>query len=262
MGAIRFAVAVTLGLVLAGALGCTTKNNDAGSGSGSGAGGASMSSPAGTGGAAPNTTGTGTGTGGATALPANGTGGASATGSGGAPSNDGSGGAASTGGHGADGGTASDAAAPSDAATLQDGEIPAEQCEAMVMAAGTTVTDCEKCLCQPGHCQPELAALTGDDAANALIACTKEHNCSGACCLCGAPCDSFGLNYGMGPCAAELEAAAGATPGAGVGNAATVTMNCPPTSTDPNSSCVKATTLGQCAADNCADVCPMPPACE
>jgi hypothetical protein len=63
--------------------------------------------------------------------------------------------------------TASDAAVPS------DGEVTTDQCTAMVMAAGTTVTDCERCLCEPGHCQAQLKALTGDKTANALIDCTK-----------------------------------------------------------------------------------------
>ncbi|MFI5308125.1 MAG: hypothetical protein ACHQ53_12270, partial [Polyangiales bacterium] len=157
---------------------------------------------------------------------------------------------------------AADGGMPADGSALADGEVPAEQCVASVMATGATITDCERCLCQPGHCQAQLKALDGDKAGNALVACTKQKNCADLCCLCGAMCDSLGANYGMGPCAAELETAAGATPGAGAAtNASILMMNCP-TTASPATSCSRAAALGQCVKDKCMDMCPQPPACQ
>jgi len=155
---------------------------------------------------------------------------------------------------------AADGSMPADGGPIPDGMVPAAQCESQVMASGTTITDCERCLCQPGHCQAELKALDGDTKANALITCTKTHPCADTCCLCGTMCDALGSNYGMGPCAKELEEAAGAMPGAGVGNASMLMSACPPT-TSPPTSCSKALALAQCVKDHCADMCPQPPAC-
>jgi hypothetical protein len=263
MATIRSGIALAVVFAITvGAQGCSKKPVGA-NGANTGSGGPGSVPAAGGGPVAGGTTGAPTS--GAANPSSNDSGGAPASGSGGsAPASSGSGGAPASGTSAGtmDAGTRSDGATPSDAAVLADGEVPPAQCEAKVMAAGTTITDCERCLCQPGHCQAQLQALEGDTKANALIACTKKHNCDTNCCLCGAPCDSLGANYGMGPCAAEFEAAAGATPGAGLSNVSILMMNCPPMSTDPKSSCVRASALGQCAKDKCADACPAAPTCQ
>lgn len=139
------------------------------------------------------------------------------------------------------------------------GEVPSAQCLADVMAAGTTVTACEMCLCQVGYCQKELMALKGDTNGNALVKCSQTKKCSGACCVCGAPCDSGGANYGMGMCFNEIEVAAGVAPGSGLLGAGDVMMNCAANGPDMNS-CARAVRLGECTAMKCMTEC-MTPTC-
>lgn len=141
------------------------------------------------------------------------------------------------------------------------GEVTSAQCLMDVMAAGTTVTACEMCLCQLGKCNKELTALKGDANGNALVKCSRDKDCSGTCCVCGvAECGAFGENYGMGPCSNEIETAAGVTPGAGaLTNGGAVMMNCAATGPD-TSSCARASRLGECSAMKCAAEC-MPTAC-
>ena len=134
------------------------------------------------------------------------------------------------------------------------------QCLMDVMAAGTTVTGCEMCLCKMDKCQAEMTALKGDTAGGALVKCSREKKCSGACCLCGAPCDPLGANYAQGMCASQTETAAGVTPGAGaLANGAMVQMNCAAAGPTTNA-CARATRLGECTAMKCMAEC-MPPAC-
>jgi hypothetical protein len=257
MDAIQRGIVMAAFVVLAvGAGGCSKKSSNTGGGSG-GFGPSFGGAINATGGTSPGATAQG----GAPAMSPSGSGGAIATGTGGAPMAmmPGTGGTLSM--AAMDASVAVDGAMPADGGALADGEVPAAQCAASVMAAGTTITDCERCLCQPGHCQAQLKALDGDKAGNALVACTKQKNCADLCCLCGATCDSLGANYGMGPCASELETAAGATPGAGVSNASILMMNCP-TTASPATSCSRAAALGQCVKDKCADMCPKPPACQ
>jgi hypothetical protein len=134
------------------------------------------------------------------------------------------------------------------------------QCLMDVMASGTTVTACQMCLCKMDKCQAEMNALKGDTNGAALVKCSQEKKCSGACCLCGAPCDPLGANYAQGMCAAQTETAAGVTPGAGaLANGAMVQMNCAANGPMTNS-CARATRLGECTAMKCMAEC-MPPAC-
>ncbi len=237
-------------------------NATGGNGAAVGTGGSSQL-PAGSGGAAVGTGGAGTGSGGTatgTGGTAAGTGGQMAAGTGGSMAmgtgGTGTGGATvGTGGMGAAGsGAAGSAGAGSDAGMV---DPSVQSCLDGVMAAGTTVGDCERCLCQAGNCQTELMALKDDAAGNAVVACAKTNNCSGTCCLCGATCDALGSNYAMGPCANEIETAAGVTPGAGaVTNGPMVMTNCATTGPDTNS-CARSARLAQCSADKCASACPM-----
>ena len=131
------------------------------------------------------------------------------------------------------------------------------QCLMDVMAAGTTVGACEMCLCKMDKCRAELAALKGDTKGNALVKCSREKKCSGACCVCGATCDA--LNYGTGPCITEIEKAAGVTPGQGLATAGDVMTNCAATGPE-TSSCARAVRLGECSAMKCMAEC-MTPTC-
>ena len=143
-------------------------------------------------------------------------------------------------------------------------DVSADECIARVMAAGTTVTDCETCLCQPGNCQAELDAMDGNAPANAMIDCIKGANCDATCCLCGAMCDSGGSNFGNGPCSDEIQTAAGVTPMTGVlggiANGAMVMTNCSPDGPADNA-CAIASRLGACIKDKCAAMCTQAPAC-
>jgi hypothetical protein len=142
------------------------------------------------------------------------------------------------------------------------GDVSAQECIDAVMAAGTTVTACEMCLCQPGNCQAELMAIDGDADANAMLMCVRENNCDGQCCLCGAPCMSLGQNYAMGPCAMEIEQAAGVTPGAGaLTNGSMVMMACA-TEGPADNSCANVSRIGQCVKDKCMTECTQAPACQ
>jgi hypothetical protein len=173
--------------------------------------------------------------------------------------------AGATGGAGESAGGAGEPAGGAGVAGQPSADVSADECVAALMAAGTTVTGCETCLCQPGNCQAELAALDGDVAGNAMIDCIRVNPCEGTCCLCGAVCDSaLGTNFGAGPCGAAVQTAAGVTPGIGtlaaIENAPTVMQNCAPTGPADNS-CARATRLAACVSDKCADVCPRAPAC-
>jgi hypothetical protein len=87
---------------------------------------------------------------------------------------------------------------------------------------------------------------------------TLENDCDQEYCLCGAKCAL--TNYGTGPCAAQMERAAGATPGIGLGNVAVVMRSCAPDGPVDNP-CAKATRLDLCIAEKCRDSCPLPPVC-
>jgi hypothetical protein len=194
-----------------------------------------------------------------------GTAGASTSGTGAGGMSVGGSTASGSGGSGTAGVSAGASAGASGAAAGASGGAGSDpattQCIADVMASGTTVTDCERCLCETANCQTEMNALKGDTAANALIACTKTHNCSGQCCLCktsgkGATCDSLGSNYATGDCAAEVETAAGVTPGAGaLTNGTKVKDACSDTGPDTNA-CARATRVATCATSKCKAQCP------
>jgi hypothetical protein len=107
-------------------------------------------------------------------------------------------------------------------------------------------------------CQAEMNAIKDDATANALATCGKANACAGQCCLCSTDGqgDTCGIaNYGSGVCADEVETAAGATPGAGLLNAGTVTTNCANAGPADNA-CARVTRLETCAANKCASECP------
>jgi hypothetical protein len=127
-------------------------------------------------------------------------------------------------------------------------------CLANFASSGSTASmACQTCLCQPANCVAELQAIEGDALAVAVVECAREAGCSGTCCLCGADCDIDAIGtYGMGPCAAEIEMAAGVTPGGGVFvNGTAVSTAC----MEATGSCGKAGALGDCSAMNCATEC-------
>jgi hypothetical protein len=139
--------------------------------------------------------------------------------------------------------------------------LTTEECLAGLMAAGMTVTACEMCACAEANCLDELDAVKDDLVAAAMIMCVQDNGCSDQCCLCNAPCDPLGGNYGMGPCTTQIETAAGVTPGAGaLVNGLTVMMVCSPTGPAENS-CAKAARVGECIATSCAAMCPSMTAC-
>jgi hypothetical protein len=133
-------------------------------------------------------------------------------------------------------------------------------CVTDVMAGGRDMA-CASCLCM--QCGPELTAVDGNAPANAMLDCIGMNNCVGQCCLCGAPCDPLGANYAMGPCAMEIETAAGVTPGAGaLANGAMVTMACDPAMSPATNACGNAARLGECLSMKCMAECPSTaPAC-
>jgi hypothetical protein len=134
----------------------------------------------------------------------------------------------------------------------------AAQCVHDAEAAGQTITDCETCLCMTDNCQVEMNAIKDDVDANALATCGKANACAGQCCLCSTDGhgDTCGVaNYATGVCADEVETAAGATPGAGLLNAATVMTNCANAGPEDNA-CARVTRLETCAAARCASECP------
>lgn len=131
---------------------------------------------------------------------------------------------------------------------------PDATCLAGFEASGSTASmECRNCLCQPDNCVAELMAIDGDAAATAVVECGREAGCSGTCCLCGESCDIDPIaTYGTGPCAAEIETAAGVTPGGGVlVNGTAVSTAC----MDTAGSCGKASALGDCSAEKCATEC-------
>jgi hypothetical protein len=134
------------------------------------------------------------------------------------------------------------------------GTMTVEECTAKVMAAGTTITACETCMCQPANCQTQLTAIDGDANANAMIKCIKEKMCTGLCCVCGNTATKCDIGtYGMGLCAAAFETAAGLTPGAGaIANGTKLGDGCKDTAT---TSCGKAAALGKCQTDKCKTEC-------
>jgi hypothetical protein len=139
------------------------------------------------------------------------------------------------------------------------GDPTVEQCLADALSAGQTVDDCIRCMCQTDKCQAQLNTATHDSKSNAVVVCSQEHACTDVCCLCGTnPC---GLsNYATGPCAAQVEAAAGVTPGGGLAGASTVASKCARNATDDNS-CYRVTVLADCERTKCADVCPVSTTC-
>jgi hypothetical protein len=140
-----------------------------------------------------------------------------------------------------------------------DQDQAATQCLNDAMAAGQTITDCERCLCQTGVCQTETNAIKDDVNANALVKCSQENMCSGQCCLCGGTC---GLqNYGDGPCASEAKVAAGVAPNSDIGAALTVMQQCAESGPE-DSACARAARLSACALSKCAAMCPNLPACQ
>lgn len=233
------------------ACGAEGADNPNTSGTGAPVPGGSLGTPMGgaSGMAGMTTTPAGTGATAGTTAPAAGTSGTAGKPAGGAGGMGGMGGMMMSGGAGGMGGSAG--------AGMSMGEA---QCLMDAMAAGTTITTCEMCLCKMDKCQAEMTALKGDTAGGALVKCSREKKCSGACCLCGAPCDPLGANYAQGMCASQTETAAGVTPGAGaLANGAMVQMNCAAAGPTTNA-CARATRLGECTAMKCMAEC-MPPAC-
>ena len=151
------------------------------------------------------------------------------------------------------------ASSPGTAGAEPGGALTPEQCLEGLMAAGQNITDCERCMCQPDGCLDQIAVLEDDVPGAEMISCVLENNCDQECCLCGAKC---GLTtYGDGPCAAQIERAAGVTPGRGLGNIAGVMEACVPGG-PPTNSCAKATRLGVCIGEKCGSMCPLPPVCQ
>jgi hypothetical protein len=175
---------------------------------------------------------------------ASGSGGAGGAEEGGSGGSSGNGGAGGNGGEGGSGGEVDQAA---------------EQCVNDSMAAGQTITDCERCLCQTGVCQTQMNAIKDDVNANALVKCSQENMCSGQCCLCGDTCSL--TNYGDGMCAAEAKVAAGVAPDSGLEAILTVMERCAEAGPE-DSACARAARLSACALSNCAAMCPNLPACE
>jgi hypothetical protein len=255
-----FALCLLLG---AGLFSCKKTMNSGGGAAGDGLAGTGVNGTAGTTGtsgtAAAGTSaasGGTTGTAGETAGKSGGSG-TGATAGTGASGTGATAGTAATAGTGAGGGSGTGATAGA-GGSGDDPSVGA--CLTAVMAADSTITaitDCERCLCAVGNCQPELTALKDDAKGNAVVICGKTHMCTGACCVCGAECDPLGGNYGNGPCLMEVETAAGVTPGQGAAaNGPTVGMNCDPTMNPPDNSCLHAAKLAKCTADKCKDMCP------
>ena len=156
-----------------------------------------------------------------------GSGGSSAGGTGGN-------GPAAEGGKGGSGGHAvadedsglSEPAAGGSGGAAGGGDAAYDQCLSDALSAGQTVDDCTHCLCQVDKCQAELNVATHDAKANTVVICSEEKKCTDLCCLCGDSSCTLN-NYATGPCAAEVESAAGVTPGKGIiSNGPTVSSQC------------------------------------
>ena len=279
---------VALSLLLASsAFGCKNSNSGGGAGApGTGSsgtvasagttGGSGMSGGAGstsaTGGSHAGTGGSGgSGTAGASAGSGSTAGqGASGTGTGGSAGSQAAGGAGSSaagasgaGTAGASGSAGGSAGSSAGAGGSEDPSVTT--CLSGITAAGRTVGDCERCLCQVGNCQTQLSALANDTNGNALVACAQTHTCWDQCCICGsssagAMCQGDYSDFGMGPCGNEVQTAAGLTPMSGtsgaIANGAMVMSKCDPAGTDDNS-CSHATKLATCATAKCAAMCPQ-----
>jgi hypothetical protein len=136
--------------------------------------------------------------------------------------------------------------------------LTTEACLAGLMEGGREITACEECMCQPTGCLAEIGKMQDDMPGLEMIACVLENNCDTECCLCGAKC---GLTtYGDGPCAAQIEAAAGVRPGAGLGNVAGIMAACVSSGPEDNS-CAKVARLGDCINAKCASMCAVPSTC-
>lgn len=183
---------------------------------------------------------------------ASGTGGVGASGTGGVGTS-GTGGAAGTSGAGGVGGAGGASGA---------GGGGADACVTEVMAGGRDMT-CATCLCT--MCATQLMAIDGDAEAEAVTSCVTMNPCSGSCCVCNLPDCMSDLNmFGMGPCADELQTAAGVTPMTGLGgaiaNGTMVQTNCAADGPADNS-CANAVRVGDCMAAMCMTQCTPPPAC-
>jgi hypothetical protein len=141
------------------------------------------------------------------------------------------------------------------------GDAAYDQCLNDAASAGQTVDDCTHCLCQADKCQAELNVATHDAKANIVVICSEEKKCTDLCCLCeNSSCDLS--NYATGPCAAEVESAAGVTPGKGVlANGSTVSSKCARDAKDDNS-CRRVALLARCELKKCPDACPTAKTCQ
>lgn len=138
------------------------------------------------------------------------------------------------------------------------GPLTYESCLDGLRAGGQPITACEECMCSESGCLAHIDGMREDAPGTEMIACVLENQCDQECCLCGAKC---GLtNYGKGPCAREIETAAGLNPGAGLGNVAGIMRNCVPEGPADNS-CAKASRMGVCIAEKCATMCNVPSTC-
>jgi hypothetical protein len=155
-------------------------------------------------------------------------------------------------------GTSTPATGGSGGAQPPDGSLTYDTCIEGLRMGGQPITECEMCMCQESGCLSHIDQMREDQAGTEMIACVLENQCDQQCCLCGAKC---GLtNYGKGPCAPEIERAAGLTPGAGLSNVSGIMRYCVPDGPADNS-CAKATRLGVCIAEKCASMCNVPPTC-
>ena len=132
---------------------------------------------------------------------------------------------------------------------------PVEGCIEGLMSTGRTIGACERCACQPNGCAQYVSALRDDVLAVELMGCMSQNNCNQECCLCGGKCGV--TTYGDGPCAEEIERAAGVTPGGGLGNVAGVMAACVAGGPEDNA-CAKASRLNFCMMDKCGSSCSVP----
>jgi hypothetical protein len=179
---------------------------------------------------------------------ASGTGGVGASGTGGV-------GASGTGGVGASG-------AGGVSGASGGGGGGADACVTDVMASGRDMT-CATCLCT--MCATQLMAIDGDAEAEAVTSCVTMNPCSGSCCVCNLPDCTTDLNmFGMGPCADELQTAAGVTPMTGlagaIANGTAVQDNCAAGGPADNA-CANAVRVGDCLSMMCMTQCTQAPAC-
>jgi cysteine-rich repeat protein len=129
-------------------------------------------------------------------------------------------------------------------------QIEADQ--AMCLALLPQNNACGQCNCS--SCRNQTVACYGSSSAAAnmrcaaLVACAREHGCTGNDCYCGTADDFLCLfGFGNGPCKSEVEAAAQSQ------DPLTIST----LSTDTNSALGRANALGACARTSCVDPCDL-----